>query len=160
VLLGRGLAIVAVCVPIAFAAPDRSGSPGSCPVTHANHVVPPAPGQGWPTLFFQNRYLRVHVSSDGGLLAFRQRDGTFFQKLGWSPRRGLRGRLVVSGRRLDASSPPMRVLGVHWGYAYSGFSRRGGWASAVTFPSGEGCWRITGRVRRVTLSYVVRVVGV
>jgi hypothetical protein len=50
----------------------------------------------------------------------------------------------------------MKVLGVVWGHDSYG---RGGWASAVKFPS-EGCWRISGRVRDITLSYVVRVIGV
>jgi hypothetical protein len=43
---------------------------------------------------------------------------------------------------------------VRWGYSSTG---RGGWASAVVF-AGEGCWRITGRVRDVSLTFVVRVV--
>jgi hypothetical protein len=33
-----------------------------------------------------------------------------------------------------------------------------GWASAVKFPS-EGCWRLTGRVGDIALSYVVKVVA-
>jgi hypothetical protein len=48
----------------------------------------------------------------------------------------------------------MRVRAVNWGYSSTG---RGSWASAVSFP-GEGCWRITGRVRDVSLTYVVKVV--
>lgn len=76
-------------------------------------------------------------------------------KLGWLPREGFTGVLTVRGERLDAASPPMKVLGVNWGYSSTG---RGSWASAVRFPS-EGCWRITGRVRDISLSYVVKVVG-
>jgi hypothetical protein len=94
--------------------------------------------------------------SDGVLVARRDPDGTLFQKLGWLPRLGFGGTLMVRGERLDAPSPPMRVLSVNWGHSLS--TGRGSWMSAVTFPS-EGCWRISGRVRDVSLSYVVRVVA-
>ena len=76
------------------------------------------------------------------------------QKLGWIPREGFTGALTVRGERLDAPSAPMKVLGVFWGYSSTG---EGSWASAVRFPS-EGCWRLTGRVGDLTLSFVVRVV--
>jgi hypothetical protein len=86
-------------------------------------------------------------------------DGSIGWKFGWTPTGiAVRPGLTVSGRRLDAASPPLRVLGVKWGYSYTPAGRgRGGWASAVSFPS-EGCWRITGRVRDISLSFVVRVV--
>ncbi len=90
---------------------------------------------------------------DGTLPVARDTDGTLFQKLPWIPHRGLTGRLTVRGERLDAPSPPLKVLGANWGYSSSG---KGGWATAVEFPS-EGCWRISGRVNDVTLTYVGRV---
>lgn len=93
--------------------------------------------------------------SDGTLLVAR-RDGTLFEKLAWIPHRGLTGSLVVRGERLDASAPPLRVLGAYWGHRSD--TGKGSWASAVEFPS-EGCWRIWGRVNDVTLTYVVRVVA-
>ena len=127
----------------------------SCPVTRPNHVVPPRGDRGYPLLSYGNGFLSVHVSSDGGLVTER-RDGTLFQKLAWTPRRGFGGTLTVRGERVDTLSSPMRVLGVHWGSSSTG---RGGWASAVEFPS-EGCWRISGRVGDISLSYVVRVIGV
>jgi hypothetical protein len=58
--------------------------------------------------------------------------------------------LIVTGERLDAPSAPMRVLAVRW----SGSS----WRTASTFP-GEGCWRISGRLGDISLTYVVRVVA-
>jgi hypothetical protein len=127
-----------------------------CPVTRPNQVLPPSGGRDFPLLRYANGFLSVRVSSDGGLLTSKESDGTFFQKLGWQPQRGLTGTLTVRGERLDAPSAPMKVLGVVWGHDSYG---RGGWASAVKFPS-EGCWRISGRVRDITLSYVVRVIGV
>jgi hypothetical protein len=94
----------------------------------------------------------------GGILPARTDADGLFQKLGWLPHRGFPDALAVRGERLDAPSPPMRVLGVYWGHASSGPAAKGSWASAVKFPS-EGCWRITGRVQDVTLSYVVKVVA-
>jgi hypothetical protein len=81
------------------------------------------------------------------------RDGSIGWKFGWTPNR-IRGRLSVHGKRLDAKAPPLRVLDVSWGHSSIG---RGGWASAVSFPT-QGCWNITGRVKDVSLSFVVRVV--
>jgi hypothetical protein len=93
-----------------------------------------------------------------GVLGTRVDDDGLFQKLGWLPRGEPSAPLTVRGERLDAPSPPMKVLGVFWGHSYVGGVRgRGSWASAVNFPS-EGCWRITGRFEDVTLSYVVKVV--
>jgi hypothetical protein len=94
---------------------------------------------------------------DGTLTVLRDQRG-LFQKLGWLPHRGLSGQLSVRGERLDAPGR-LNVLSVNWGYSYApGKEPRGSWASAVTFPS-EGCWRLTGRVRDVSLTYVVRVVA-
>jgi len=120
-----------------------------CPVTRPNM----RPG-GFT--MYGNGFLSTRVLVDGGLLTRRERDGTLFTKLGWLPRKGFAGTLTVRGERLDAPASPMQVLGVHWGYSSSG---RGSWASAIAFPS-EGCWRITGRVGDISLSYVVRVIGV
>ncbi|MGH3133474.1 MAG: hypothetical protein ACRDNY_07000 [Gaiellaceae bacterium] len=94
----------------------------------------------------------------GGVLSTRRDEDGLFQKLGWLPHRPFPDALTVRGERLDAPSPPMRVLGVFWGYASSGPAANGSWASAVKFPS-AGCWRISARVQDVTLSYVVRVVA-
>lgn len=125
----------------------------TCPAT-----IPRNP-EGW----YGNGLLSTQLGRDGVLLARGDSDGTLFQKLGWLPRAGIdgagtAGALTVRGERLDTPSSPMRVLGVYWGYASQGPYARGSWASAVRFPS-EGCWRITGRVRDVTLSYVVKVVA-
>jgi hypothetical protein len=101
----------------------------------------------------------LSVDARGGVLSRpREPDGTLFDKLGWLPRKGFTGKLVVHGERLDAPGR-LNVLSVNWGYSYApGKPPRGSWASAVTFPS-QGCWRITGRVRDVSLTYVVRVVA-
>ena len=103
---------------------------------------------------YGNGLLSTGVPGRDGVLATRKDpDGSLFQKLWWLPRRGLGGELTVRGERLDAPGR-MRVLSVNWGHSSDG---RGSWASAVAFPS-EGCWRLTGRVRDVSLTYVVKVV--
>jgi hypothetical protein len=108
----------------------------------------------------RGRYANGFLSVDlrGGVLSRpREADGTLFDKLGWLPRKGFTGQLTVRGERLDAPGR-LEVLGVFWGYASSGPAANGSWASAVRFPS-AGCWRITGRVQDIALTYVVRVVA-
>ena len=108
----------------------------------------PVSGEGT----YGNGLLSTTLPRKGVLVAQKERG--LFQKLGWLPRKGFGGELTVRGERLDAPAR-MRVLAVNWGYTSTGL---GSWRSAVTFPS-EGCWRITGRVRDISLSYVVKVVG-
>lgn len=104
---------------------------------------------------YGNGLLSTSLPRPDGTLPVVRKDGTLFQKLPWTPHRGLTGRLTVRGERLDAPSPPLKVLNVFWGYSSTG---KWSWASPVEFPS-EGCWRISGRVNDVILTYVVRVVG-
>jgi hypothetical protein len=104
---------------------------------------------------YGNGLLSTPVPDENGVLvAAREQDGTLFQKLGWLPHRGLTGELMVRGERLDAPGQ-LRVLGAFWGHSSTG---RGSWMSPVEFP-GLGCWRITGRVGDVSLTYVVNVVA-
>ncbi len=107
---------------------------------------------------YSNGLLSTTLPRDGVLVARRDPDG-LFQKLGWLPHTAFPDALRVRGERLDAESPPLRVLSVNWGHS-SGRDRPqlGSWRSAVESPS-EGCWRIIGRVQDVTLSYVVQVVA-
>jgi hypothetical protein len=113
----------------------------TCPVTPGRH---------------DNGFLSVDVR--GGVWSLRREPGgTLSDKLGWLPRKGFTGQLTVRGERLDAPGK-LEVLGVFWGYASSGPAATGSWASAVRFPT-AGCWRITGRVRDIALSYVVKVVA-
>lgn len=115
----------------------------------------PVSGEG----VYGNGLLSAWLPPDGVLVRPREPDGTFFDKLGWRPHRTFPNTLTVRGERLDAPSPPLRVLSVNWGYAIvPGRPKIGSWASAVKFPS-EGCWKLTGRVQDVSLSYVVKVVA-
>jgi hypothetical protein len=123
--------------------PDASVS---CPATR------PEGSRAWGS--HGNGLLAATLPGSGVMTRPREPDGTLFQKLGWTPSRGLRGDLVVRGERLDAPGR-LLVLSVNWGSSSDG---RVGWASAVKFPS-EGCWRLTGRVGDIALSYVVKVVA-
>ena len=60
----------------------------------------------------------------------------------------------ISGERIDADAPPLRVLGVNRGSFSS--SPDPSYMSAVSFPT-PGCWRLSARVADVSLTYVVRV---
>jgi hypothetical protein len=75
-------------------------------------------------------------------------NGRLGMKFGWY--RLTSGFLAITGRRLDAQAPP--ASGVASGYGLIGFN-----ASGVIFPT-EGCWQVTGRVARVTLTFVTFVI--
>jgi hypothetical protein len=76
------------------------------------------------------------------------RDGSVGMKWPWW--RGMRGRLVITGRRLDAVAPPL-AADVPSGYGRTGFQ-----PSGIGFPT-EGCWEVTGRVGEVELTFVTLV---
>lgn len=75
-------------------------------------------------------------------------DGALGMKFGWQ--RGIRGRLTITGRRLDAEAPPLRSE-VNNGYGDIGFH-----ASYVIFPT-SGCWEVTGHVADASVTFVTRV---
>ena len=77
-------------------------------------------------------------------------DGSIEIKFGWW--RGIRGRFWISGRRLDASAPPLRYsLPAVESYGDLGFV-----PSSLIFPS-KGYWEITGHIDGQNLTFVVRV---
>lgn len=80
-------------------------------------------------------------------------DGSLSMKFGWTRGGGLRGKLKIHGRRLDASAPPLRAW-IPDGYGDTGFQ-----ATKLTFPT-EGCWEVTGEVAEASLTFVTRVVKV
>jgi hypothetical protein len=83
---------------------------------------------------------------------FRTRDGFLGMKFGW--RRGVRGKLSVSGRRLDGAAPAL-VFQTNNGYGDFGFQ-----ASALIFPT-PGCWEVTARLvdrDDSTLTFITEVV--
>jgi hypothetical protein len=125
-------------------------------------TMPPATRTSCPITRSLGRYGHdlLWTELHGGVLARKpDADGSISYKFGWIPSRRIAGELSVSGRRLDGVSPPMRVLGVNWGYSSTG---RASWATAVVFPE-PGCWKLTarmvaaGRGFAVNLAYVLKV---
>jgi hypothetical protein len=89
----------------------------------------------------------------GGVIRARpedvREDGSIEIKFPWW--RAVRGRLTISGRRLDGQAEPLRA----WipDYGPTGFQ-----STAVVFPT-QGCWEVTGRAGDGRLTFVVRVVA-
>lgn len=83
--------------------------------------------------------LSTHWLQQGKLwMGFTRADKAFLakpngQKIGWW--RQARGRLRVSGVRLDAESPPLRAT-IPFGYGTLGFQ-----SSSIVFPT-AGCWQV------------------
>jgi hypothetical protein len=121
----------------------------ACPVTTPNGVtarqdeaVPSSFGTLELSLgpFGLKRNGRVVVGPRG-----RDDQGRLPMKFGWW--RGVPGRLVIDGRRLDSSAPPLEAR-VPSGYGDIGFQ-----ATSIYFPT-PGCWEVTGRVGRASLTFV------
>jgi hypothetical protein len=130
-----------------------------CPVTIPNRRRPP--GEPLGRYWHGNGLLWASLRPDGVRVVARddvESDGSIFDKLGWATTPSHR-EPAISGRRLDAPAPPLRVLTLRLGESVSATGRRGrpSWASAVVFPT-AGCWRLTARVRDVSLTYVVQLV--
>jgi hypothetical protein len=89
----------------------------------------------------------------GGSRATINKDGSISAKFGWW--RGLRGTLMISGNRLDASAAPLKAeLPPMNSYDVPGFI-----PSGLTFPT-TGCWRVSARLGRAHLSFVLSVTTV
>jgi hypothetical protein len=130
-----------------------------CRVTLPTRAVKPGAGFGADAFNFGNRDLRARLYwpqgrltagalPDGGAMATINAEGSISAKVGWW--RGLPGRLVISGNRLDASAPPLRA-GVPAGYGPQGFQ-----PTRLTF-SIPGCWQVVGKVGHAELTFVVSV---
>jgi len=107
--------------------------------SHGNEQISVGPFGIWPN---------GEVIFKPGGPGFITSDGALGMKFGWQ--RGLRGKLTISGRRLDADAPPLRSE-VNNGYGDIGFH-----ASYVIFPT-PGCWEVTGRVADASVTFVTRV---
>ena len=151
----RPLGAVESAAPAATAAAAspvrRLGAGEACPVSSTNALPPPEVNvplglfarPGW----YANASLGLLAPADGVLRVRPSRDG-LAQKLPWY--RFATGRLTMTGRRLDAESPPAGA-DVPDGYGTSGFQ-----STQLTFPA-PGCWEIAGSVGGDELRVVVRV---
>jgi hypothetical protein len=80
-------------------------------------------------------------------------DGSLGMKFPWWRENGLRGKLKIYGKRLDAPAPPLRAS-IPEGYGDTGFQSTG-----LIFPT-AGCWEVTGEVGDTRLTFVTRVVRI
>jgi hypothetical protein len=120
-----------------------------CPVTYPDGSSPPGE-QSHPAVGYanKNKTIWVGIPTNGVLDGRREKDGWLWApKIAWV--RGVHGRLVLTGQRLDRSAPPMRS--VVNSYRDIGFQ-----PTSLGFPS-EGCWKITGKVSGEELTFVAKV---
>jgi hypothetical protein len=85
----------------------------------------------------------------GGTVTMRLPNSWHATKAMWWPSRTAAGKLKIAGRRLDGKGSFKATVA-------AGSGRVGQQPSALSF-SHPGCWRITGRSRSVTLTYVLKV---
>jgi hypothetical protein len=142
------LLAAALAAGAASPAADTSAERDGCPVTTPNRrdigrVLPTGTHHGNGKLSTILYYPRLRVTARN-----LQPDGSVVEKFPWW--RAVRGPLRIGGRRLDAPAPPLRAL-VPDGYGDRGFQ-----ATAIVFPT-QGCWRVTGRVGRASLTFVLLV---
>lgn len=129
-----------------------SRRPRGCPVTPPNGEIPPGqehnPGAD-SAAYYGNGRLWTILYDKGILRRAPRRDGSIREKFPWW--RAVRGRLRITGRRLDRHARPLRAH-IPDGYGATGFQSTG-----LIFPS-EGCWRVTGTAGPATLTFVTLVV--
>jgi hypothetical protein len=104
---------------------------------------------------YWNHELFVAGLPQDGTMVFRPRyivGGILAQKFGWYRGPGLRGKLTITGRRLDARAPALRVDIGDISDNGEGFA-----PSELIFPT-EGCWEVTGKVNKTSVIFVLRVV--
>lgn len=127
----------------------------SCPVTKPNGNAPP--GQPRTVSWHGNGFLWAGLDRDGTLTAKPDQvepDGSIVDKLLWVTTPPW-AKPTVTGERIDADAPPLRVVRVNTG-SFSG-AANASHMTPVGFPT-AGCWRLTARLGDLSLTYVVRVV--
>jgi hypothetical protein len=128
----------------------QTASADTCPITLPNGSVPtglrPSPG------FHGNGALWTRLQPDGAFVS-RNADGSHFVKMIWAAT-GVEGPLLVRYQRLDVAATAITAETIRG--TWHGFEGTASWASRMYFS--EGCWKVTGRVRDVSLSFVVQVV--
>jgi hypothetical protein len=136
---------------------DGAGAPSprrprGCPVTLPNHRIPPGQEQNPGAAeapYFGNGRLWTVLDDNGILRRAPRRDGSVAEKRPWW--RAVRGRLRITGRRLDAPAPSLRAH-IPDGYGLTSFQ-----ASEIIFPT-AGCWSVTGAAGAASLRFVTLVV--
>jgi hypothetical protein len=120
---------------------------GTCLLTLPNGNMPPGGGdvganhgngKVWTTMWPHN----VVIATPHYIEA----DGSVWMKWPWWWRRDVKGKLTITGRRLDAKAPPLTA---HLPEGYD----RGFQPSGISFPT-EGCWEVTGAIGNARLTFV------
>ena len=155
---------LAIFPSLVAASEDRRVSPPAPQTTDKCDVTKPNGIAAGEEEFSQSSYGNREVSvgpfglwPDGTVIfkpggpGFITRDGSLGMKFGW--RRGVPGRLKITGRRLDAEAAPLRAE------APDGYGDRGFQATYIMFPT-PGCWEVTGRVGDSSVTFVTKVVKV
>lgn len=130
-------------------------TPAGCPVTVPNSSRPP--GQPRNMSWYGNGLLWAGLAPGGTYAVSPDRvdaDGSIFNKVPWVTTPPWE-KPTISGERIDAAAPPLRVIGVNTG-SFSG-AANASHMSAIRFPT-AGCWRLRARLGDISLVYVVRVV--
>lgn len=121
----------------------KDAEPFSCPVTLVNE------GRGGP---YSNEFIEVVLPPRATIVApprenaILTADGALAWKFGWDRR--TKGRLSISGRRLDSAGPPLSA-DIPDGYGDIGFQ-----PMYLIFPT-PGCWEVTGKLGTQTLTFVI-----
>ena len=140
---------------VSFAGPPKQLADDPCKVTRPNGIAaaPDEPNQ----TTYGNRFLSTDLWENGTIVfapggpGFVTPDGALGMKFGWM--RAARGRLAITGRRLDGAAPPLRSE-INSGYGDVGFQ-----ASYVIFPT-PGCWEVNAIVGNDEKSLVTLVTNV
>jgi hypothetical protein len=129
----------------------RPVTTSECRVTLPSGEHAPGDPAGLGKLGYGNGQLWVGLWPHGRVQAAPDqvnRRGAILMKFPWD--RAVRGRLHVSGMRLDAPAPPLRA-------SLSDYGLTGFQPSTLIFPT-EGCWQVTGTVKgRASLTFVTEV---
>jgi len=139
--------------------------PTTCPVARVQHpsYVPPLPypqriGEGYFWYGSDALWIALPATGVWNLGHYRPDEPTFRQKLLWH-RKGYNAKaepdppLIVSGRRLDESAPPLDIDGPH-GAWLSGDPRQQFMTTGLNIPA-TGCWEITGQYQQDNLTFVI-----
>jgi hypothetical protein len=123
----------------------------TCPATTPNGRVPRGVPKGTRT-FHGNGVLAAAIPRDG-VYVDRDGDGAVTDKMVWVAR-GTPATLAVRYERIDVAAAPITASTGRGTLAgFSGLS----WASRMFY--GDGCWKVTGRIGDVALSFEVEVQG-
>ena len=156
---GRATDLAATATAATVAVPTAGA--GSCPISKPPNPpfvppVPPAPSSAAGRLgefWYGTSTLWTSLRLDGAWRGLPYSEGAYTQKVFWWSRDYDWQSLTVTGVRTDGVAPPLRASGATNAFAEDiGSSILVG----VEIPA-AGCWEISGHLKGVTLSFVVRV---